>query len=277
MSGGAALDWLWSPVVALAWVWRLERRDGAVLGLTSHDAPLEVEGLSYRPTPGLTPGRIQQSSALDGDRIDIEGALTSDALGMADLGSGRWDGARLTLMAVDWSDATVPPVIVAEGRLGEIAARGGAFVTELQGHLADLDAPAVPSTSPHCRARLGDRACGVDAFGLRRRVAVTGVDGARVRAAEAQPGDAGGYVRWLSGALRGWGTMILAVEGEWLTLAAAPPPLAVASASQPARALITPGCDQRLTTCQQRFGNVANFRGEPHLPGFDLLTRYVGQ
>ena len=36
------------------------------------------------------------------------------------------------------------------------------------------------------------------------------------------------------------------------------------------------GCDKRLETCLSRFGNVVNFRGEPFLPGIDLLTRYPG-
>jgi uncharacterized phage protein (TIGR02218 family) len=36
------------------------------------------------------------------------------------------------------------------------------------------------------------------------------------------------------------------------------------------------GCDKRFETCVTRFGNAVNFRGEPHLPGNDLLTRYPG-
>jgi uncharacterized phage protein (TIGR02218 family) len=39
---------------------------------------------------------------------------------------------------------------------------------------------------------------------------------------------------------------------------------------------IAEGCDRSLATCVARFGNAANFRGEPHLPGNDLLTRYAG-
>jgi hypothetical protein len=31
-----------------------------------------------------------------------------------------------------------------------------------------------------------------------------------------------------------------------------------------------------LATCGGRFGNALNFRGEPYLPGIDLLTRYPG-
>ena len=42
------------------------------------------------------------------------------------------------------------------------------------------------------------------------------------------------------------------------------------------RAELIEGCDRRLTTCAERFGNAVNFRGEPYLPGNDLLTRYPG-
>jgi len=36
------------------------------------------------------------------------------------------------------------------------------------------------------------------------------------------------------------------------------------------------GCDKSLATCATRFANAVNFRGEPYLPGIDLLTRYPG-
>ena len=37
---------------------------------------------------------------------------------------------------------------------------------------------------------------------------------------------------------------------------------------------IHPGCDKRLDTCIDRFANVLNFRGEPYVPGQDLLLSY---
>jgi hypothetical protein len=36
------------------------------------------------------------------------------------------------------------------------------------------------------------------------------------------------------------------------------------------------GCDKQMATCSARFANAVNFRGEPYLPGMDLLTRYPG-
>ena len=66
--------------------------------------------------------------------------------------------------------------------------------------------------------------------------------------------------------------MVARSEGNRLWLSAAP-----AFAVAPGTLLeLVEGCDKRLETCLSRFGNVANFRGEPFLPGIDLLTRYPG-
>lgn len=43
------------------------------------------------------------------------------------------------------------------------------------------------------------------------------------------------------------------------------------SGSHPSFAL---GCDRRLSTCRDRFANVINFRGFPHIPGNDVVLRY---
>ena len=37
------------------------------------------------------------------------------------------------------------------------------------------------------------------------------------------------------------------------------------------------GCDKRIATCTQKFGNVVNFRGFPHIPGQDTILRYASQ
>jgi uncharacterized phage protein (TIGR02218 family) len=37
------------------------------------------------------------------------------------------------------------------------------------------------------------------------------------------------------------------------------------------------GCDRALATCRDRFGNVPNFRGFPHIPGTDFVLHYPRQ
>lgn len=37
---------------------------------------------------------------------------------------------------------------------------------------------------------------------------------------------------------------------------------------------VTAGCDKTFATCHDRFDNVVNFRGFPHIPGNDFVIRY---
>ena len=38
--------------------------------------------------------------------------------------------------------------------------------------------------------------------------------------------------------------------------------------------IVTAGCDKRFQTCHDRFNNVLNFRGFPHIPGNDFVISY---
>jgi len=81
-----------------------------------------------------------------------------------------------------------------------------------------------------------------------------------------------GRLRWLSGPLCGLDAVIARSSGATLTLRQAPRALITADT----RVEIIEGCDKTIATCSARFGNAVNFRGEPYLPGIDLLTRYPG-
>jgi uncharacterized phage protein (TIGR02218 family) len=81
-----------------------------------------------------------------------------------------------------------------------------------------------------------------------------------------------GTLRWLEGANCGITRDVVANDANGVTLSDLPAfPVAAGT-----RALLSEGCDRRMATCAARFGNAANFRGEPYLPGNDLLTRYPG-
>ncbi len=266
-----------APLNTLAFCWRIERRDGVTIGLTSHDRDLDIGGLTYRAAPGMTPSAVRSGIGLDGEDSDVAGALSSDAIGEADLMAGRWDGAALELRLTQWEALGEEPgalwLMLARGEIGAVARKGGAFTAELLGAAAVLSGPVAPSTSPDCRARLGDGACRVDMAGRRRVVAVGVVEDVDVAVSGLTAGVyAFGTLRWLSGANAGLTQAVIDNGADGVVLADAPA-FAVAAGTL---ALLTQGCDRQLATCATRFGNVLNFRGEPYLPGMDLLTRYPG-
>jgi uncharacterized phage protein (TIGR02218 family) len=262
-------------LATIALCWRLERRDGVTLGFTTHDRDLAIGGLVYRAAPGMLPSAISLSDGFDAGSLDVKGALTSRAISAVDLSAGRWDGAALSVFLVDWQAPGGEAVAVARGELGEVSTKGDAFEAELRGPAALLDAPVVEQTSPECRAALGDKRCRVDMAArtlVTRIAAVVSENVIEVEAAAAGGAYAGGSLRWLGGANSGLASLVQASEDERLILAE-PPPFAAAAGDL---VEIREGCDKMLTTCSARYGNAVNFRGEPHLPGFDLLTRYPG-
>lgn len=269
------MDALARELATIALCWRLERRDGAALGFTTHDRDLAIGGLTYRAAPGMLPSAITLSDGFDLDTLDVEGALSSDAITGADLRAGRWDGASVSVFTADWEDPEGVTLPLARGELGEVTIRGEAFEAELRGPTAALERPVVEQTSPECRAMLGDRRCRIDLAGRTRLTRIVAVGEASVEVADAALGEnAYGYgrLRWLSGANSGLEAAILNSASAVLTLRETP-----AFAPEIGDLVeIVEGCDKRLATCVSGFANAVNFRGEPHLPGMDLLTRYPG-
>lgn len=260
-------------LTTIALCWRLERRDGVTIGLTAHDRDLAIDGLVYRAAPGMTPSAISRSASLEADSMDVTGALTSSAISEGDLLAGRWDGARVVLFATDWTapDAGVP---LGEGVIGAVETRGGMLTAELRGAAARLERAVVEETSPDCRAMLGDRRCRVAMAGRRRFARVLAVDGAAVTLDAVEPvanAYGGGLLRWFGGGNSGLEDAVALSDGASVTLLV-PPRFAGAGALVE----LIEGCDKTLATCASRFGNAVNFRGEPYLPGIDLLTRYPG-
>lgn len=268
------MSFLDEPLATIALCWRIERRDGIAVGLTAHDRALTIDGLVHRAAPGMTPSAIKRSDGLDPDTMDVSGALTSNAISARDLAGGRWDGARVRLFAVDWTGAA-GRIDLGEGTIGAVETKNGAFTAELRGASAALDRPVAEETSAECRAELGDKRCRVAMAGRQRFASVVSVSGRVVTVEAAEPvanAYGGGLVRWFGGVNSGLEGAIASSDGTVVTLRTEP---AFAALPGDLVALIE-GCDKSLATCAARFGNARNFRGEPYLPGVDLLTRYPG-
>lgn len=256
-------------VTTLAHVWRLTRADGAVFAFTDHDQPLLFDGVACEPVTGLAAGVVEKSLGLGADSASVSGVLESSAVTEADLARGLWDGARVDLYRVDWSDASLFVHLFA-GRIGEVRRGAAAFEAELRGLQAALNAPVGRVFSRHCDADLGDARCGVDLEDpeYRGEGVVADVLSARTFLAEGLDAFADGWftrglIHWDEGGV----SEIAAHRGGVIELTDAPG--AVLALGQ--AFAVTAGCDKRFATCRAKFGNTLNFRGFPHMPGNDAV------
>ena len=259
-----------AEATALALLWRIVRRDGVALGFTTHDRALWVDGIEYRPAPGMSPSAIQQSDGLDVSTMEVAGALSSDAISDGDLAAGLYDGAAVSLALVDWQAPGEGTMALARGAIGTVSREGAGFTAELRGSARAFEAVPVELLSPECRAEFGDRRCRVALAGWTRTATIGAVDGTAVAldgVDEAEGWFAYGRLRSLAS---GRDAEIMESDGGTLVLREA---MALAAGDI---VELRAGCDKRFATCRERFANAANFRGEPHVPGGDALMRYPG-
>lgn len=150
-----------SGVTRTCLCWRLTRADGVVIGVTEHDRVLSIDGIDYEPGSALTTGQVSSNSGLAPGQAGASGALSSEAISEADISAGLWDGTRVDVYRVDWSDTELL-AHVWSGWFSEVTRGALGFEAELVSLKADLERPVGRVYSRRCGAVLGDAQCGVD-------------------------------------------------------------------------------------------------------------------
>jgi uncharacterized phage protein (TIGR02218 family) len=270
-----------SGVTTLCNCWRITRRDGAVLGFTDHDEDVLLDGLTCRAGTGLMGSEATAQLGLAVVGSEISGALADEALSEVDLAAGRYDAATIEVLLADWSEPSLF-VLMSKGVIGEVRREGQAFTAEMRGLADRLNQQSGRLYTAACSADLGDARCTIDltdpAFAGSGAIAAlngtsnfvaTGLDGF------ADSWFTAGKLTFTGGANAG---LSMEIKSHRVTDAVAtvdlwqamPESLVVGDTFA-----VTAGCDKRFDTCRDRFDNAVNFRGFPHTPGNDFVTRYA--
>ncbi|MCW6509829.1 DUF2163 domain-containing protein [Lichenifustis flavocetrariae] len=269
-----------SGSTTMAYCWRVTRHDGIVLGFTEHDRDLVYAGTTFAASTGFSASQIEQSLGLSIDNMNAEGALSSAAITDADILAGRYDDATVELFWVNWSDPSMG-ITIAAGNIGEVKRQGVAFSAEFRSIANRLNQKIGQTYERTCSAKLGDSRCKIDltsaayggscvaeTAGLTAQIIAAGLSG------YAKDWFSGGTLRFTSGANTGLTFELkahLRTSGVDLLEMWMPTPFPVAIGDT---ATVTAGCRKTFAVCKSKFDNHVNFRGYPHIPGTDAVTRY---
>lgn len=273
---------LQNATTTLCHCWRIERRDGAVLGFTDHDRRLTVAGADYEPQSGLSASEARQSLGMAADATDVEGALSSDAISEADIEAGRYDGATVETLLVNWREPSQHAVI-RKATVGKITRRDGAFAVELESAASLLDRQVGRTYRKTCDAELGDARCGflLTTPGYAASGSVEAVSREAIVAAGLSDFASGwfenGVLTWTSGGAAGRQERVSAHIRDGAAVSLALRAGTPAGVAQGDTFDVVAGCDKRFATCKAKFANHLNFRGFPHLPGNDAAYAYVSE
>jgi uncharacterized phage protein (TIGR02218 family) len=285
------------PATTLAWLLRVQRRDGVVLGFTSHDRTLHVGGVAYKPHTGISPTDIEARAGLAVDNLEIASILRDDAITEADLARGLYDDARIDVFLCNWASPSDGVAHMKRGFFGPVSLRGGQWTAEIRGLHEALQTQIGRWYLPECSATFGDARCKVNAEALKQTsfVEEVNIDGdpLKFRAGDALAsglwfasstvvlassaggglsGNVGdfslGLVRWIAGVNAGT-SIEVAVHGEDGLIVLPLPPARAIQVGDVFE--ILPGCDKTLEMCRDHWNNALNFRGFPHIPGGNKL------
>jgi uncharacterized phage protein (TIGR02218 family) len=283
-----------SPNTTVAMLWKVTRPDGFILGFTDHDLPITFNDgtntVTYAPNDALT-GSATTTSSTDVSSQEVVGILDSAAITEADIFAGRYDYASIQVRIVNWKDLTMGALLWKNATLGQVKIQNGQFTAELRGLEFWLTLNIGEAYGPQCRADLGDAQCTVNLALWQQEGIVSTVTDLRTfvptgvgspyaqltqvgSASPSTPAPSGwfvdGEVTWLTGNNAGFLMEVIGWDGTTISLFDNMPfPIEPGDTFT-----IRPGCDKNISTCFQKYNNVANHRGEPFIPGMDQITLY---
>ena len=246
-------------VTCEAWCFRLTLTDGTVMGFTSHDDDLVIDGVTYEAATGFTPTAVESSRDMSVDNMDVDGVIDSDRIIKADIINGRYRNAKIMIFICDWSDLTKAIHIVRTGTLGEIKIGRQSFQAEIRGLLQAFQQESGDVYQKNCRATLGDAKCGVALAGYQFAGAVTAVNSDGTIKTNLDKADGYfdyGIIEFTSGENDGCRYEIkqyLLADGKIMPFLPIPYIVSVGDTFT-----ATAGCDGNRSTCKTKFSNLAN-------------------
>lgn len=283
-------------VTAWAVAWIIRRTDAVVLGFTSLDVPIDVQGVTCQPCHSLAAGAIELAAPLGSvGNQEVTGLIDDSAISEADLFAGRYDDAQVEIWQVPWlqdpadagralRDPAADLRRIALGRIGRVSQGDVAFDAEVLTDGAALEQTAlVEPYTPACRFRQYGTRCGLSLATHLVSGTVTSAAAASVynqaarrnffdtgRTEPSGTFDGARTMTWLTGANAGLTSEVKTWDlptGRFTLWDALPNPIAVGDTYE-----VAPTCGQTDAGCKA-FSNYARFGGFRDVPGQDEVLK----
>lgn len=256
-------------------LWTIAAPSQTPLRFTDLDRDVTLGTDVYRASQGFDGSAIENK--LGGTRGNLELAILLDTtlIPAAKVRAGIYDNAVVTCVLVDYQNTAAGTVPLFEGLVDGIGmpTRGGA-VLRIRGSLNKSQRSLTEQYSPTCRADLGDSRCKVNVEALALDItAQAGASRGEFVAPELVGSPANrfllGTVVWSAGANAGTAQEVHTTTAAGLVVLLYRAPLVI-QAGDAGR--IYPGCAKTVAACKA-YGNIANMRAEPYVPGDDFIAR----
>lgn len=258
--------------------WRFERRDGAVVRVTTCSRDLLINGELYLSKEVVNPTAIVQEASAAVANSEVNGAMAAGSVEESDLVVGLWDGAFVTVFEVNFLDPSMGVLALQSGNIGDVKAGRSAFTAEVRGVTQSIQKIVGRVYTKGCPWRFGDPdTCRFDVEALRVSGSLTSVSNRRefIDSARTEAPDyfGAGVLTMTNGENEGFSMEIYSFGSGGFVLHLPMPfnPLVGETYS------VIPGCRKRYTEdCRVKWSNTNNFGGFNDIPGADKVLGMGG-
>lgn len=269
----AVLDEFKNATANIARVVKLTTTDGTVYGFTDTDIQVTIDGVVYKPSPGLTAARLSSTASTEVSAQNIQAGWVD--VPEMDLKGGKMDNADIECAWVSWKNPAGGKFITFSGKIGEITWDESGFNVDIVDFMKALERNIGWTYTANCRHRLFGQpgpgtlgACRVDpaTYTFTGTVSelvtpkwVFNVSGSA--AGKADGYFSAGVITFTSGLNNGLSAIVKTHIGNQFTLFL-PTAFVIPVGTT---FTVQAGCDKTIDTCKSKFNNVVNHGGFPHI------------
>lgn len=255
-----------------------------VMGFTNNVMDLERDGLVYSAETAFSPTAHNVSDKLQVPTVEMESIMLpapgTFGISEEDIAGGMLDFAEIRVQIVNYEDLSQGGLWLGRGYIGNITVKNDQYTAELRG-LSQIAAQNILELySAGCRYDLGSRRCQKDVtiapFFVTGTITTILTD--RIILEDTARTEANDYFTFGKLTFRTGNNAGISMEVKNYTLTGTiielwqpmPFPFTLGDTYE-----MVAGCDKSLVTCRDKFDNLINHGGFPHLPGEDELAQVL--
>ena len=250
---------------------KITLNSGEVFGYTDHDLNLVVEGVTYKPAPGLQKVRFDMTANAEVSNQEVAMAWVDAP--ESDLRGGKFDSATIEVGWTSWAHPEYGKLVTFTGQLGEISWTEEGFKADIVSFMKNLAKNIGIVFTANCRHTMYSTpkpgligSCGINPSAYTSSGTTGSVIIPKWKFNVGDLGKPDGYfsngsITFTSGLNNGLSTVVKSYSNGVIELY-----LPTAFVIAPGTTFtIRAGCDKTLETCKNKFGNAINFGGFPHI------------
>ena len=256
--------------------WKIKTKNNELLAFSTADIDFEYDNILFHSISGNDIKEQTSNIDVEKDELILSLYVNNNIIKEKDILSGKYDNAEVEVFIVDLLHLDKQKITLINGNIDSITLKNQQFIANVSGLKNQLNKIIGDVYSPICRARFCDNKCKLSKINYTYSAEISTIYDNRTFFTNNKDilSKNNGYfdngiITFKSGLNKNNSIGIRQfTSGNFTLILDTPYKMEIGDKFE-----VIAGCDKQFNTCINKFNNAINFRGEPHLPGIELLLK----